>query len=240
MFYTVREAARAEAAAEREQERTESLLTSILPEAVAERLKLAPGSTVVDRYDEASVLFADMAGFTARAGEVPPEDLVACLNRVFGEFDRLVARHGLEKIKTSGDAYIVVSGVPQPRPDHAEILADFAIEMRDMARALPNSQGQPTSIRIGVASGPVVAGVIGRSKMFYDVWGDTVNMASRMESTGQPGQIQVSAASYELLRDKFDLDKVGQLEIKGKGAVAAWFLRGRRKRSAAGTSGRFA
>lgn len=141
MFYTVREAARAEAAAENEHQRTESLLASILPEAVAERLKLAPGSTVVDRYDEASVLFADMADFTARAGEVRPEDLVACLNRVFGEFDRLVARHGLEKIKTSGDAYMVVSGVPRPRPDHAEILADFAIEMRDMARTLPNSQG---------------------------------------------------------------------------------------------------
>ena len=229
VVYAVRDAARAEAAAEREYDRTESLLTSILPEAVAERLKLAPGAILVDKYDQASVLFADMAGFTARASEVSPEHLVECLSRVFGEFDQLVASHGLEKIKTSGDAYMVVSGVPRSRPDHAEVLADFALAMRDMAMTLPNSQGQPVAIRIGMASGPVVAGVIGTSKMFYDVWGDAVNVASRMETSGPLGQIQVSPESYELLKDKFILDKVGPLDIKGKGAMVTWLLRERRK-----------
>jgi adenylate cyclase len=228
VFYAIRDAARAEAAAKREYDRSESLLTSILPRSVADRLKLAPGTILVDKYEQASVLFADMADFTARAGEVSPEHLVECLNRVFGEFDRLVARHGLEKIKTSGDAYMVVSGVPRSRRDHAELLADFAIDMRDAAKALPNSQGQPTTIRIGMASGPVVAGVIGTNKMFYDVWGDTVNVASRMETTAPQGQIQVSPESYRLLEDKFVLDKVGPLEIKGKGAMETWLLRERR------------
>lgn len=228
IFYAVRDAARAEAAAEREYSRSESLLTSILPGPVAERLKLNPGSLLVDRYDQASVLFADMTDFTRRASEVSPEHLVECLNRVFSEFDQLVARHGLEKIKTSGDAYMVVSGVPRPRPDHAEALADFAIEMRDMARTLPNSQDQPTTIRIGIASGPLVAGVIGTNKMFYDVWGDTVNIASRMETTGLPGQIQVSPATYDLLADKFLFDKLGPVAIKGKGAMITWLLRERK------------
>ncbi|WP_446720762.1 adenylate/guanylate cyclase domain-containing protein [Mesorhizobium sp. L-8-3] len=228
VLYAIRDAARAEAAAEREYERSESLLTSVLPESVAERLKLAPGAILVDRYDEASVLFADMAGFTARASEVSPEHLAACLGRVFGEFDRLVASHGLEKVKTSGDAYMVVSGVPRSRPDHAEVLADFAMAMRDMAMTLPDSQGQPVAIRIGMASGPVVAGVIGTSRMFYDLWGDAVNVASRMETTAPQGQIQVSRESYELLKDKFVLDQVGPLDIKGKGAMVTWLLRGRR------------
>lgn len=229
VLYAVRDAARAEAAAEREYDRSESLLTSVLPEAVAERLKVAPGAILVDKYDQASVLFADMAGFTTRAGEVSPEHLVECLGRVFGEFDRLVASHGLDKIKISGDAYMVVSGVPRSRPDHAEVLADFALALRDMAMTLPNSQGQPVAIRIGMASGPVAAGVIGTSRMFYDVWGDAVNVASRMETTAPQGQIQVSRESYELLKDKFVLDEVGPLDIKGKGAMVTWLLRERRK-----------
>lgn len=228
VFYAIRDAARAEAAAEREYHRSESLLTSILPSSVAERLKRAPGNILVDKYEHASVLFADMAGFTARASEVSPEHLVECLNRVFGEFDRLVARHGLEKIKTSGDAYMVVSGVPRQRPDHAQVLADFAIELRDMAKVLPNSQGQPTTIRIGIASGPVVAGVIGTNKMFYDVWGDTVNVAARMETTGPQGEIQVSPEAYNLLKGKFIFDRIGPVKVKGKGTMVTWILRERR------------
>jgi adenylate cyclase len=228
VLYALREAARAEAAAERELQSSEQLLANILPASIAERLKQRPDGIIVDRYDHASVLFADMAGFTARAGEITPEHLVECLGRVFGEFDQLVERYGLEKIKTSGDAYMVVSGVPTPRPDHAEALADFALAMRDCARTLPNSQGQPTAIRIGIASGPVVAGVIGKRKMFYDVWGDTVNVASRMETTGPAGEIQVSPQSYELLKERFVLDQLGLVDIKGKGPMLTWLLRRRK------------
>jgi adenylate cyclase len=236
VFYAIRDAARAEMAAEREYHRSETLLANILPPSVAKRLKLRPGTVLVDKYDQASVLFADMAGFTMRANEVSPEHLVECLSRVFGEFDRLVAQHGLEKIKTSGDAYLVVSGVPRPRADHAEVLADFALAMRDMAKTLPDSQGQPTAIRIGIASGPVVAGVIGTNKIFYDVWGDTVNVASRMETTVPEGQIQVSPETYELLKDKFNLNKVGPLAIKGKGPMVTWILQARRKSRQTGAS----
>ena len=208
VLYAVRDAARAEAAAEREYDRTKSLLTSILPRAVAERLKLAPGAILVDKYviRRRSVLPTWRASPPSRA-RFRLSTSWSALNRVFGEFDRLVGSYGLEKIKTSGDAYMVVGGVPRSRPDHAEVLADFALAMRDMAMTLPNSQGRPT-LRIGMASGPVVAGVIGTSKMFYDVWGDAVNVASRMESTGPQGQIRVSPGSYELLKDKFILDKV--------------------------------
>ena len=228
VLYALRDTARAEATAEREYHRSETLLANILPASVAERLKLGTGTVLVDKYDQASVLFADMAGFTMRASEISPERLVECLNRVFSEFDLLVDHHGLEKIKTSGDAYMVVSGVPQARADHAEVLADFALAMRDRARTLPNSQGQPTALRIGMASGPVVAGVIGTRKMFYDVWGDTVNVASRMETTGPEGQIQVSPEAYELLKEKFVLDKLGSVNIKGKGPMVTWLLRERR------------
>lgn len=228
VLYAVRQTARAEAEAEREHQRSESLLGNMLPSSVAERLKLRPDGIVVDRYDSASVLFADMAGFTALASETSPESLVECLDRVFGAFDRLATEHGMEKIKTSGDAYLAVSGVPEPRPDHAEAMADFALAMRDMARTLPNSQGQPTAIRIGIASGPVVAGVIGKRKIFYDVWGDTVNVASRMETTGPQGEIQVSARTYQLLKDKFLLERIGTADIKGKGPMDTWLLLERR------------
>lgn len=233
VLYSLRDTARAEARAEREYDRSEQLLNSILPGSIARRLKAAPGSTIVDRYDQASVLFADMAGFTARASEVPAEHLVECLNRVFGEFDRLVARHGLEKVKSSGDAYMVVSGIPVPRSDHAEALADFAIEMRELAKVLPNSIGEPTAIRIGIASGPLVAGVIGSEKMFYDVWGDTVNVASRMETACPEGEIHLSPETALALQDDFDLEAIAPQEIKGKGMMATWLLRGRRNAKAA-------
>jgi adenylate cyclase len=224
ILYALREAARAEEAAEREFQRSEALLANILPPPIAQRLKSRPQNVLIDKYDHASVLFADMAGFTARASETSPEALAECLDRVFSEFDGLVEHYGLEKIKTSGDAYLVVSGVPQARPDHAEALADFALALRDAAGALPNSQGQPTSIRIGIASGPVVAGVIGRRKLFYDVWGDTVNVASRMETMGPEGQIQVSPDMYELLKAKFVLVGLGTVDVKGKGPMNTWLL----------------
>jgi adenylate cyclase len=153
---------------------------------------------------------------------------VEFLNRVFTEFDRLVEHHGLEKIKTTGDAYMVVSGVPSARADHAEALADFALALRDAAADLRDPKDRVVPIRVGIASGPVVAGVVGTRKIFYDVWGDAVNVASRMESTGEAGQIQVSPETYERLLEKFALERRGPIEVKGKGSMVTWFLLGRK------------
>jgi adenylate cyclase len=224
VFYAVRAIARAEAAAEREFARSEALLTNILPPAIAARLKLAKESVIADSYAEASILFADMAGFTARAADTLPVRLVLFLNDLFTAFDQLVERYGLEKIKTTGDAYMVVSGVPEPRPGHAEALAQLALDMRAAVTSIAQASGRALSIRIGISSGPVVAGVVGTKKFFYDVWGDTVNVASRMESSGEPGKIQVSEATYALLKDKFDFEARGEIEIKGKGKMRTWFL----------------
>ncbi|MET0408447.1 MAG: adenylate/guanylate cyclase domain-containing protein [Hyphomicrobium sp.] len=223
VYYAVREASRAEEAAEREYQRSEGLLANILPAAIANRLKYST-ETIADRYDEASVLFADMAGFTAMASRTSPLQLVRLLNNVFTDFDHLVDKHGLEKIKTTGDGYMVVSGVPTQRADHAKALANFAIEMIEIAARYGNS----VPIRIGMASGPLVAGVVGRRKFFYDVWGDTVNVASRMESSGLPGRIQVSVEAFERLRDEFDFEPGAASEIKGKGLMTTWLLLGRR------------
>src|SRR5690606_36650914 len=180
VFYAVHEAARAHAAAEREYERSERLLVNILPAAIASRLKSSP-QVIADRYDDASVLFADIAGFTAMASHTPPQDVVRMLDNVFTAFDELVARHRLEKIKTTGDGYMVVSGVPEARPDHAHALARFALDMLALEADLRGRHIAAVPIRIGMASGPLVAGVVGRRKFFYDVWGDAVNLASRME-----------------------------------------------------------
>lgn len=227
VYFAVREAARAEEAAEREFQRSEGLLANILPAAIANRLKSST-ETIADRYDEASVLFADMAGFTAMAGRTSPLQLVQLLNNVFTDFDHLVDKHGLEKIKTTGDGYMVVSGVPTHRADHAKALANFAIEMFAIAARRRDPHGNAVPIRIGMASGPLVAGVVGRRKFFYDVWGDTVNVASRMESSGLPGRIQVSGEAFERLRDEFDFEPRAAIEIKGKGLMTTWLLLGRR------------
>lgn len=228
VFFALRDTARAETIAEREYERSETLLQNILPGSIAARLKAADGVAIADKHEAASVLFADMAGFTERASDTSPEQLVQFLNRVFTRFDRLVESHGLEKIKTTGDAYMVVSGLPAARPDHAQALADFALAMRDAAAELRDPHDRSVPIRIGIACGPVVAGVIGTRKIFYDVWGDTVNVASRMESTGEAGKIQVSQDAYASLRDEFVLEPRGALEIKGKGRMVTWYLVGRR------------
>ena len=232
--YALREAARAEAFAQFEHERSETLLTNILPAAIAGRLKSRTGQVIADKFDEASILFADMAGFTARTSDTAPEDLVQFLNNVFSDFDRLVERHGLEKIKTTGDAYMVVSGVPARRTDHAQALARLALDMRYLAIDFRDSYGRSVPIRIGIAGGPVVAGVVGARKFFYDVWGDAVNVASRMESTGELGKIQVSQDTYERLKDEFVLEERGLIDVKGKGQMLTWFLVGRRANEAAG------
>jgi adenylate cyclase len=226
--YALREAARAETAAEREYERSERLLTNILPSPVSARLKTEGHGVIADRYDEASILFADMAGFTERASDTAPEDLVQFLNHVYSDLDQLVERHGLEKIKTTGDAYMVVSGVPTARPDHASALAILALEMREVATEWRDARGRTVPVRIGIGSGPVVAGVVGTRKFFYDVWGDAVNVASRMEATGCPGNIQVSLETYERLKDGFVLEARGEIEVKGKGKMPTWFLLARK------------
>lgn len=237
VFYAFRETARAEAAAEREYERSERLLTNILPSSIAARLKESGGAVIADRYDDASILFADIAGFTASASDIEPDDLVTFLDRVFSDFDRLVERHGLEKIKTTGDAYMVVSGVPAARSDHAQALARLALDMRDVALEWRDPRGRKVPLRIGIGSGPVVAGVVGTRKFFYDVWGDAVNVASRMETTGSPGTIQVSQDVYACLKDAFVLEPRGDVEVKGKGVMRTWFLLARKPDAAApGTS----
>lgn len=229
VFYAVRTATRAELAAESEFERSEALLLNILPAAVADRLKTPIPQIIADKYEDASVLFADMAGSTAAASAVAPADVVMFLNKIFTAFDCLVERHGLEKIKTTGDGYVVVSGVPVVRSDHATALIQFAIEMRNAAARIQDLHGHKLSIRIGIASGPVVAGVVGTKKFFYDVWGDTVNVASRMESTGLPGRIQVSTETYERVKDKFEFESRGPIDVKGKGKIATWFVIGPKK-----------
>jgi len=229
VHYAVRQIARAEEQAEREHARSETLLANILPPRVAARLKERPGSEIADAYPAASILFADMAGFTSRASDTAPDKLVQFLNGVFTKLDGLVENHGLEKIKTTGDAYMVVSGVPEARPDHAEALADLALDMRDALIGLVDPKGRRVPVRFGIASGPVVAGVVGTRKFFYDVWGDAVNTASRMESTGEAGKIQVAPETYELLTNRFDLEERGVIEIRGKGQMRTWFLIGRKK-----------
>ena len=225
--YAMRETARAETALAGEYERSESLLANILPAKVAERLKDPHRDVIADRYDDASVLFADIAGFTERASATSPTDLVRFLDALYTDLDTLVDRHGLEKVKTSGDSYMVVSGVPEPRPDHLQALACLALEMVDAVAELTDPDGRPVPLRIGLASGPVVAGVVGARKFFYDVWGDAVNVAARMETTDVVGRIQVPQNVYERLKDAFVLEERGAVEVKGKGVMHTWYLTSR-------------
>ncbi|MER9004406.1 adenylate/guanylate cyclase domain-containing protein [Mesorhizobium sp. M0862] len=226
VFYAVREAARSEAIAEYEYGRSESLLANVLPTAIADRLRSGPTQVIADNHEHASILFADMAGFTAEASQTSPVQLVGFLNDVFTAFDQLVERHGLEKIKTTGDNYMVVSGVPVARSDHAAALVCLGIEMLNAARRMHDPHERAVSIRIGIGSGPVVAGVVGVKKFFYDVWGDPVNVASRMETTGVPGRIQISPETYELVKDQFELESRGPIDVKGKGKMMTWLLVG--------------
>jgi adenylate cyclase len=229
VYYAFRQQERAEESAEREYARSESLLGNILPPKVAARLKERDAATIADRYDAASILFADMAGFTARESDTAPDALVGFLDEVFTKLDALVERHGLEKIKTTGDAYMVVSGMPEPRADHAEALAALALDMRDALAGLVDPKGRAVPVRIGLASRPVVAGVVGRKKFFCDVWGDTVNTAARMEQTAEPGTIQVAPQTRDLLAERFDLEERGAVDIRGKGSMRTWLLLGKTK-----------
>jgi len=209
-----------------ERARSEGLLRNVLPAPIAERLK-AGETRIADRFERATVLFADLVGFTQLAAKLEPEALVAALDEVFSAFDDIAARHGLEKIKTIGDAYLVVGGVPTPRDDHAVAVAEMALEIRALI-ARKQFAGHQLEVRIGLHSGPLVAGVIGKQKFIYDLWGDTVNTASRMESSGVAGAIQVTGATEALLRDRFTLESRGTVTVKGKGELETWLLRGPR------------
>lgn len=203
-----------------EQERSERLLLNILPQAVAERLKYAP-NIIADRFEEATVLFADIVGFTPFAANHPPEEVVEVLNQIFSAFDALAETHSLEKIKTIGDSYMIVAGVPTPRPDHVQAVADMALDMRN---TLDNLTNAPLQLRIGIHTGPVVAGVIGTKKFSYDLWGDTVNLASRMESHGCPDYIHVTEAVYVHLQKDYVLAAREPVEIKGRGLMSTYLL----------------
>jgi len=209
-----------------ERDRSERLLLNVLPRAIADRLKDAQ-TTIADSFSEVSILFADIVGFTQLASRVPPGEVVGVLNDIFSDFDALLDRHGLEKIKTIGDAYLVAGGVPTPCPDHAAAVAEMALDMCESLDRFNLRTGASFAMRVGINSGPVVAGVIGTHKFIFDLWGDAVNIASRMESHGEPGRIQVSEATWQLLGDRYRFEERGVIEVKGKGLMRTFFLLGR-------------
>jgi adenylate cyclase len=220
------EAVRARAALDVERQRSERLLLNILPAAIAARLKQSPG-VIADEFPDVTVLFADIVNFTPLSQGIAPEAVVQLLDELFSGFDQLAQRHGLEKIKTIGDAYMVVGGLPDPRPGHAQAVAELALAMREEVARHTGPGGRPLQVRIGIDTGPVVAGVIGRSKFSYDLWGDTVNTASRMESQGLAGCIQVTERTYQRLRNRYDFERRGPIPVRGKTAMVTYLLLGR-------------
>ena len=213
---------------QREHERSETLLLNILPEAIAERLKEGD-KVIADAHGDVTILFADIVEFTKLATQMGPQQLVELLNAVFSSFDHLTAQHGLEKIKTVGDAYMVAAGLPEPRPDHAEAMASLALEMRAEATRIGAEFGVPLSLRIGINTGPVVAGVIGAQKFAYDLWGDAVNTASRMESQGVKDCIQLTESTYQRLKSTFECEDHGEIEVKGQAKMQTYLLIAKRR-----------
>jgi class 3 adenylate cyclase len=201
----------------------ESLLLNILPGPIAERLK-GGETAIADHFSEVTVLFADIVGFTAMSQHREPTAIVALLNGLFTRFDAIAANHGIEKIKTIGDAYMAVAGLSNNHPNHSKQVVDMALHMLAATEAYGKHIGVPLAIRIGINAGPVAAGVVGTSKFIYDLWGDTVNMASRMESTGVPGSIQVTRSVYEQLKDEYEFEKRGAIDVKGKGLIETWLV----------------
>jgi len=222
------EAVRSRHALQLERERSERLLLNVLPAPIATRLK-AGEAVIADAFADVTVLFADIVDFTQRSQRIAPAHVVATLNELFSAFDELAHRHRLEKIKTIGDAYMVAGGLPNPRPDHAEAIADMALAMQAEATRHTDPSGQPLQIRIGIDTGPVEAGVIGTSKFSYDVWGATANTASRMESHGVAGCIQVTARTYQRLQDSYRFEWRGPISVKGMGEMVTYFLVGRNR-----------
>ena len=208
-----------------EKQESERLLLNILPKPIAERLKSEPG-VIADDFDSVSVLFADIVGFTPLAETLSAKEMVGWLNDVYSAVDELVQDHDVEKIRTIGDGYMVASGVPYPRADHASALTRLALDMKAHFTTLPPVHGQHVRFRIGINSGPVVGGVIGTHKFQYDIWGDTVNTAARMESHGVPGRIHISSSTHELISEEFTFEPRGAIEVKGKGTMETWFVEG--------------
>jgi class 3 adenylate cyclase len=227
----------AEQLAQAEREKAEHLLLNILPAPIAAELKQGH-HTIAEGYAEVSVLFADIVGFTSLASQISPGELVKLLNQVFSAFDALSEQYGLEKIKTIGDNYMVAGGLPIPNDNHAEAIADMALDMQEAIAQFRFPPLDTPSLRIGINTGPVVAGVIGTRKFIYDLWGDTVNIASRMESNGRPGQIQVTEATCRALEGKFLLEKRGIIPVKGRGDMTTYWLKGRKPAPAAAVSTR--
>ncbi|WP_017303473.1 adenylate/guanylate cyclase domain-containing protein [Spirulina subsalsa] len=207
-----------------EQEKSEQLLLNILPQSIATLLKQG-NKIIAQEFEEVTILFADIVGFTQLSSQIPPEELVELLNRIFSCFDNLTEFYNLEKIKTIGDSYMVVGGLPTPRPDHAEAIAEMALAMQKSLHQIDCSHG-PLEMRIGINTGNVVAGVIGKKKFIYDLWGDAVNVASRMESHGVVGKIQVTEATYQRLQGLYNFERRGKVEVKGKGEMETYFLLG--------------
>lgn len=214
--------------AERAKAETDAVLRNVLPDSVVERLKSNPDETIFDSFPSASILFADITGFVATARALGPEKTVELLNRLVRSFDALAQSHGVEKIKTIGDAYMVASGVPIPRNDHLIPLADMALDMLDETARISKAEGVPIALRIGMAAGPIMAGVIGTKKFSYDVWGDPVNLASRLESASAPGKILLCPACKTDLAGSFTFESRGFIDIKGVGQQETWYLIGRK------------
>lgn len=209
-----------------QRQQADRLLINILPYQIAQRLKLGT-QTIAESFDQVSVLFADLVDFTAASSQMTPRELVKLLNEIFSVFDQLAVSHSLEKIKTIGDAYMVAGGLPTSQPNHPVDIAQMALDMQKEIQHFRRPDGPPFQLRIGINTGPVVAGVIGRRKFAYDLWGDTVNIASRMEATGEPQRIQVTPELYECLKDKFVFEKRGLVIVKGRGQMMTYWLTGR-------------
>jgi class 3 adenylate cyclase len=213
-----------------EQEKSERLLLSLFPKAIAERLKVEPSTSVAEEYAAVTILFADIHDFWKVAGRLPPARLIELLNDVFSMYDRVADAHGVQKIKTIGDAYMAAAGLPEPRSDHAGAIAEMAFSMQREIAGLRTPAGGPFSVRIGIHSGPVVAGVFGTRRPAYDLWGPTVNLANQMESCGLPGEIQITSTTRALLGEKYLVEPRGEFYVKGQGAVETYLLKGRARR----------
>ena len=227
-FFAFKEAAQAETALETEYRFSERLLQNILPRAVADRLKDHRTQLVADHVDSATILFADIVNFTPRAARWGPQQVVAFLSQIFGRFDAIAMKHGLEKIKTIGDAYMVAAGVPIPRKDHVQALASMGLDLVAAVQRISVEENMAIGVRVGMASGPMMAGIIGKNKFSYDVWGDPVNLASRLEQSSTPGAIAICPTCADRLHEGFELERRGTIDIKGVGPQESWYLVGRK------------